>query len=426
MLNKLFSILVLISFVCGNTLPTVSSIEFKGHKITKDYIIQREIQHPLDIPLDSSLADQDKDRLLNLGIFADVSWNMVPLEDLTVILQYNLVESSLRILPAASPTYEEEYGWSFGGMLMIRNFRGKNENLTLAGSTGARESYFLSFNNPWIMGDHVSLRFMTGRSNTIHPFLNYEQNTLTSEIIMGRYFGYKHKASIGFELERKTFTSSIDTLEYFSINPLGSYSFDTRDVYRDPSKGLLITQGFFSILDLEKEMNNFWWIQSYSIYHTINKSDKKLTAGFNISFLTTFGEIDEVFVSWLGGEQNVRGWSIPTNDIYSNTNNKFRFGNHSAVFSAELRQTIIPTQVFKTELMEWKQEYGLSLVGFLDVGYTSREKEDLFSYLPMVGTGFGIRIPFPMVGTFGLDYGWGYRNGSFIDQALHLVVGQKF
>ena len=191
------------SFVWGNNLLIVSSIEFKGHQITKDYIIQREIQHPLDVPLDSSLADQDKDRLLNLGIFADVSWTMVPLEDLTIILQYNLIESSLRILPAASPTYEEEYGWSFGGMLMIRNFRGKNENLTLAGSTGARKSYFLSFNNPWIMGDHVSLRFMTGRSNTIHPFLDYEQNTITSEIIMGRYFGYKHKASIGFELEQK-------------------------------------------------------------------------------------------------------------------------------------------------------------------------------------------------------------------------------
>ena len=76
------------------------------------------------------------------------------------------------------------------------------------------------------MGDHVSLRFMTGRSNTIHPFLDYEQNTITSEIIMGRYFGYKHKASIGFELEQKTFTGNIDTLEYLSINPMGSYSYD--------------------------------------------------------------------------------------------------------------------------------------------------------------------------------------------------------
>lgn len=426
MLYKLFLTLIFLSSIWASNPPIVSSIEFKGHKITQDYIIEREIHHQLDIPLDSALADQDKDRLLNLGIFADVSWNIIPLEDLTIILQYNLIESSLRILPAASPAYEEEYGWSFGGMLMIRNFRGKNENLTLAGSTGARKSYFLAFNNPWIIGDHVSLRFMAGQSNTNHPFLDYEQNTVTSEIIFGRYFGYRHKANIGFELERKTFSGSIDTLEYLSINPLGSYSFDTRDVYRDPSKGILITQGFFSILDLEKEMNNFWWVQSYSIYHTINKSIRKLTAAFNISFLTSFGDIDEVFISWLGGAQNVRGWSIPTNSIYSNLDNKFRFGNHSAVFSAELRKTIIPTKVFTTDLMDWKQEYGLAVVGFFDVGYTSREKADLFHHLPMIGTGFGIRVPFPMVGMVGLDYGWGYRNGDFIDQALHLVVGQKF
>ena len=426
MLYKQCLILIFVSSIWASNPHIVSSIEFKGHKITQDYIIEREIHHQLDIPLDSALADQDKDRLLNLGIFADVSWSMVPLADLTVILQYSLIESSLRILPAASPAYEEEYGWSFGGMLMIRNFRGKNENLTFAGSTGARKSFFLSFNNPWIMGDHVSLRMDAGQSNTNHPFLDYEQNTITSEIIVGRYFGYKHKASIGFELEKKTFTGRIDTLEYLSINPMGSYSYDTRDVYRDPSKGVLITQGFFSILNLEKDKNNLWWVQSYSLYHTLNTSLKKLTAGFNFSFLTTFGDIDEVFVSWLGGSQNVRGWSIPTKSIYSNLDNKFRFGNHSAVFSAELRQTIIPTKVFKTQLMDWKQEYGLTVVGFFDVGYTSREKADLFNHLPMIGTGLGIRIPFPMIGMVGLDYGWGYRDGSFIDQALHLVIGQKF
>ena len=83
MLYKQFSILIFASSIWSNNLPIVSSIEFKGHKITNDYIIKREIQHRLDIPLDSSLADQDKDRLLNLGIFADVSWSMVPLADLT-------------------------------------------------------------------------------------------------------------------------------------------------------------------------------------------------------------------------------------------------------------------------------------------------------------------------------------------------------
>ena len=130
MLYKLFLTLIFLSSIWASNPPIVSSIEFKGHKITQDYIIKREILHQLDIPLDSALADQDKDRLLNLGIFADVSWNIIPLEDLTIILQYNLIESSLRILHAASPAYEEEYVWSFVGMLMIRNFRGKNENLT--------------------------------------------------------------------------------------------------------------------------------------------------------------------------------------------------------------------------------------------------------------------------------------------------------
>jgi len=31
-----------------------------------------------------------------------------------------------------------------------------------------------------------------------------------------------------------------------------------------------------------------------------------------------------------------------------------------------------------------------------------------------------------MIGTIGLDYGWGYRDGQFIDQVMHLVIGQKF
>ena len=142
--------------------------------------------------------------------------------------------------------------------------------------------------------------------------------------------------------------------------------------------------------------------------------------------MTTFGNVDEVFISWLGGIENVRGWSIPTKSIYKNVDNKFRFGNHSAVFSSELRQTIIPTKVLSNELMNWKQEYGLTLIGFLDLGFTSRIKEDLFNNLPMIGMGFGFRIPFPMIGTVGLDYGWGYRHANFIDQALHLTVGQKF
>ena len=50
----------------------VSEILHKGNSVTKDYIIQREIQHKIQMPLDSAIAIEDKNRLINLGIFADV------------------------------------------------------------------------------------------------------------------------------------------------------------------------------------------------------------------------------------------------------------------------------------------------------------------------------------------------------------------
>jgi len=426
MIHRLLLICLSVPLVWADQQPIVSAIEFKGHLITKDYIIEREIQHPIDVPLDSAVARMDRERIYNLGIFADVTWRAIPLEDLTVILEYKVIETSLRILPGGGPVYEEDYGWSFGGMLRINNFRGRNEKFMLGGSTGARRAYFFTFNNPWIVGDHVSLDVMTGKSITAHPFLPYERNVTTAEINLGRYFGYNHKARVGFEWEKKTFSNDEDTLEYYYIAPQGSYIYDTRDIYRDPSKGILIVQGFYSYVEFDSDKQNLWWSQSYSFYHSLDKRKRKLTAAFNVSYLTAFGDVDEVWVSWLGGVKTVRGWSIPNSTIYTNVDFSYRFGNHFAIISTELRQTIIPTSVFTTDLFNWKQEYGLSAIAFVDVGFINRERKKLFDELPMAGIGFGFRIPAPMIGTIGLDYGWGYRDGEFIDQVLHLVIGQKF
>ncbi len=185
-------------------------------------------------------------------------------------------------------------------------------------------------------------------------------------------------------------------------------------------------QGFYSHFELDSDKRNLWWSQSYSFYHSLVKSERKLTAAFNVSYLTTFGDVDEVWVSWLGGSETVRGWSIPNNTIYTNVDNAYRFGNHFAILSSELRQTIIPTSVFTTDLFNWKQEYGLSAIAFVDVGFISSDQKELFSGLPMAGMGFGFRIPAPMIGTIGLDYGWGHRDGQFIGRTLHLAIGQKF
>ena len=57
-------------FVCISCLyskkddsPKISAIEFKGNVRSLDYIVEREIQHPLNISLDSTIANEDRNRL---------------------------------------------------------------------------------------------------------------------------------------------------------------------------------------------------------------------------------------------------------------------------------------------------------------------------------------------------------------------------
>lgn len=128
----------------------VSSIDIRGHQNTREYIIEREIQHPLRVALDSSIAQTDRDRIENLGIFSTVTWQAVPLEDGTVKLRYHVIEST-RFFPIFSPSYEEETGWSFVFGGFINNFRGRNESLTIGGMIGGVDAYGFDFNNPWVL-----------------------------------------------------------------------------------------------------------------------------------------------------------------------------------------------------------------------------------------------------------------------------------
>ena len=75
----------------------VSEIIHKGNTLTKDYIIAREIQHHVGEPLDSTIAVEDRNRLINLGIFADVNWRAIPLDN--KILNFMAVDSLVALLP---------------------------------------------------------------------------------------------------------------------------------------------------------------------------------------------------------------------------------------------------------------------------------------------------------------------------------------
>ena len=100
----------------------IEKIEILGLNRTKNYIIEREIFHPINSNLDSSLANLDRNRIFNLGLFDNVSWRIMPLENGNAILQYLMIESINRTPPLMFPAYDEEKGWSLNGVLIIKNF----------------------------------------------------------------------------------------------------------------------------------------------------------------------------------------------------------------------------------------------------------------------------------------------------------------
>jgi len=72
--------------------PIISTIEVRGNTKTQDYVLIREILHPINNPLDSIIVIEDRNRLDNLGLFSESTWQVVPLEDGTAKLVFVVTE----------------------------------------------------------------------------------------------------------------------------------------------------------------------------------------------------------------------------------------------------------------------------------------------------------------------------------------------
>ncbi|MBH09148.1 MAG: hypothetical protein CMG74_02145 [Candidatus Marinimicrobia bacterium] len=403
--------------------PKISYIEFRGNDKTKDFIIEREIQHQINTNLDSALADKDRNRLENLGLFSEVSWKAVPLYDDTAILQFIIVESIQKTPPIVLPAYDEKTGWALTGVWIIQNFRGRNQQLSIGSSFGGRDSYTINFNDPWMFGNHVSLDFSIGRTSFEHLFLDRTVISNYAQLEVGRWFGEHIKTTIGTELAEKYFSNSVDTLLFNYIKPKWFMAYDTRDLFWNPGHGFYIYNIFHIMLDRTSNKNSaLVWKQSYSRFFQLgNSSTKKLVMALNITMQRRWGNKSNVWLTYFGGSYSVRGWKLPDRKLYSPSRQSFRFGHEYVQGSLELRKEIIPK--FATN---YKFETGLSVVGFIDAGLIAFEWQKLKDQALMTGTGFGIRIPFPMIDVIRLDLSWGFMKGKWNSPVFHWGVTQKF
>ena len=404
----------------------VSEISYKGNSVTKDYIINREIQHQIQMPLDSLIAIEDKNRLVNLGIFADVKWRAIPLENMTVRLEYQIIENNKffggRFFGGPAPAYDEETGWSYGGGGVLKNFRGRNETIGAGLILGGRNTFGFSYQNPWIGGDHISLDGDMAKSDFNHPYLPFRLKINTIELNVGRYFGYNRKTSIGFEIEDLDFISRDSvTINYKYFAPQGFFIYDTRDIYSNPTKGFLIKQAFSARIDLKgKAQNNFTWFQSYSIYKRLSNigNQKPWILALGAKSKINYGVKDQQFLGAMGESGSVRGWHYPNSLNYQDAKQLYRFGFHNLKSSIELRKVLVP----RFPMMNL-YEFGVTGALFVDYGVTTQNDfKDLFKMTPLIGTGFSLQLQMPFVSVLRFDYGYGYYKGKQLDKAFHMAA----
>ena len=194
------------------------------------------------------LADLDRNRIFNLGLFDNVSWRIMPLENGNATLQYLMIESINKTPPLVFPGYEEERGWSLNGLWIINNFQGKNRTFKIEGSFGGQQRIEIYLSDPWMFGNHISLSTFLEVNSFDHLFLNRNINIKRFKMNFGKWYGEKIKVRISPTIIQKYFLNSIDTLSYNYFSPEINLEIDTRDIFWNPKNGIRIIQSIVPML----------------------------------------------------------------------------------------------------------------------------------------------------------------------------------
>ena len=165
----------------------VTAIVFVGHKVTKDYVIERELRTRQGQPFRVDTLLGDVVRLENLSIFADIS--VVPEvegEGLRLTLQFKEMPSWV---PLVGFSFTEEDGFSAGPKLSALNLKGRDIALSARAYFGGAQLYSANFSWPWISGNHRSFDFYGARLQRQDSLNDFKETSYEFAPEVGTYLG---------------------------------------------------------------------------------------------------------------------------------------------------------------------------------------------------------------------------------------------
>lgn len=373
--------------------PLITSVVVEGNRVTREYIITRELSHPLNQPFDSTLAREDRNRLYNLGIFEWVNLYPRPMALGEAALVVEVVET-IRMVPVPIFYHLQGLGWSYGGGVSYLNFRGLNQRLDARATYGVEKTYVFVFSDPWLVGNQIGVTGWLIHIWRGHPVHSFRTQVRDVEVGFGKTSRLKTVSIRGaVSLERRWLHwREVDDPEdevHRVFQSKLDFLLRTTDIWRDPTRGVRLNLYLSPVVALDDRSPDYTYLRaSLSWFHPLRPGPKPLVYGVGVSLSHYNRETPPYAKQYVGGYW-VRGYDI---DKRSETTSVI-------AASMELRQTLM------SRSLVWQLELGLSGVLFVDAGWGYSPTEPLQRAQPLVGYGLGLRVFIPILHVLAFDLG---------------------
>jgi outer membrane protein assembly factor BamA len=319
-------------FYSGEYSIKVDSIKIEGNQITEPDVIMRELTFGLGDTVNSKILEYNSNRVFSLGIFTNVEFIPYRVHNRNFILIS--VEESWYIYPLPFVDIQDK-DWqkvSYGVNLMVKNFRGQNENLSAVAAFGYDPKFTIFYNKPYfIREENINFAFQVS-------YQNAKNKSLTAKELYGGDFNQKFiTGSIDFG-KRLNLFNTLDVIGGFTYiaNPVyirgisasngridrqisigASYTYDTRDLSQFPAIGTYVYANFqfngLGIDDINYQAANL----DFRKFFEFNSG---LRFKFRVASRLTFGELVPYYdYSYLGYNERIRGYynqEMEGNDYY--------------------------------------------------------------------------------------------------------------
>jgi outer membrane protein insertion porin family len=395
---------------------TVTGIEITGNKVTKDFVITREIRTRGGQPLSQATVASDIGRLDNLSIFAETLVEAKP-DGEGVHLTFRFREMP-HLIPFLGITHSSENGLSAGPGLSSLNMEGRQISLYGSAYFGGAKQYKARLTWPWITGNHISFAVYGADIDRHDELEGFQERSLQFSPKVGTYLGEHGRLAGMFTIFRMRSDVSGKTLSPDNddrLMRLGvSLGLDTRDSWRAPRHGWKNEIELWKTGGLLGGDGDYWTLNvDVRRWEPTTPRQKLLLSGLLTMQSGTVGKDLPSYLQYhMGGANSIRGYSV------TGLGRKI-YGKNQLIGTAEYSFSLLPLN--RWDILKWSLRLGLDFALFADIGTAWSDPEEFTRDRFRAGAGAGLRLLVPGTEMVRLDLGWS-REGGF---RFHFAIGSK-